>query len=217
MNWTKVPTNLLISRMPDCELLAIIKYQLLWADLECQPTDEIALRYMTHKQLASARCYLDDIEAQVCRDVDATLRHRKEVKTNYHKKQQVIKNSDTQTDAQTGTQTVAQSDCGDEMRRDEMRSTPLYPPSKTAQKDKHQYGEFQKVKLTNDEYEKLTALYGTRLDTAIDKLDNYLAQKKKDPYASHYAVMKRNGWVYNEVFDDKAEPTGPKIIGGANA
>lgn len=87
----------------------------------------------------------------------------------------------------------------------------------TARETKKRYGEFQKVKLTGDEHEKLTALYGTRLDTAIDKLDNYLAQKKKDPYASHYAVMKRNGWVYNEVFDDKGEPTGPKIIGGANA
>ena len=209
MNWTKIPTNLLISRMPDYDLLAIIKYQLLWADLESQPTDEIALRYMTSKQLASARSYLDDIEAQVRCDISATLRHRKEVKTNYHKKQKVIKKSDAQTDAQT--------DCGDEMRGDEMRSTPLYPPSKTASKSKQQYGEFQKVKLTADEHEKLTALYGTRLDAAIDRLDNYLAQKKKDPYASHYAVMKRNGWVYNEVFDDKTEPTGPKIIGGANA
>lgn len=90
--------------------------------------------------------------------------------------------------------------------------------SSTTRESKKQYGEFQKVKLADDEYEKLTTVYGTRLGAAIDKLDNYLAQKKKDPYASHYAVMKRNGWVYNEVLGERAIdsdiPDAPKRYGG---
>lgn len=123
---------------------------------------------------------------------------------------QVENQLENQVEPQLGTITITNTSCCSYSRK---KASNL----QTTRDAKKQYGEFQKVKLTDDEYQKLTALYGTRLDAAIDRLDNYLAQKKKDPYASHYAVMKRNGWVYNEVFDDKTEPTGPKIIGGANA
>ena len=92
MNWTKIPTNLLISRTPDNELVAIVKYQLLWADLEYQPTDEIALRYMSNKQLASVKQYLNDIETQVVSDIKSTVNHRGGQKTYYktHKKSFLI-------------------------------------------------------------------------------------------------------------------------------
>lgn len=82
--------------------------------------------------------------------------------------------------------------------------------------EKKLYGEMQKVKLTDEEYEKLKAIYNDKLDFAIDKLDSYLAQKRKDPYYSHYAVMKRNGWVYNEAFPDDDIPSGPKILDPKN-
>lgn len=65
------------------------------------------------------------------------------------------------------------------------------------------YGEFGKVKLSADEYQKLDAVYGSNLESAIALLDDYLARSNKR-YASHYAVMKRNGWVYNEIM--KAVP-----------
>ena len=81
---------------------------------------------------------------------------------------------------------------------------------------KKTYGEMQKVKLTDEEYEKLKAIYNDKLDFAIDKLDSYLAQKRKDPYNSHYAVMKRNGWVYNEAFPADDIPSGPKILDPKN-
>ena len=63
---------------------------------------------------------------------------------------------------------------------------------------KKSYGEFGKVKLTDVEYNKLKDSYGKDLDVAIGILDDYLASKGKK-YASHYAVMKKNGWVWTET------------------
>lgn len=63
---------------------------------------------------------------------------------------------------------------------------------------KKSYGEFGKVKLTDLEYEKLKESYGKDLDVAIGILDDYLASKGKK-YSSHYAVMKKNGWVWTET------------------
>lgn len=77
--------------------------------------------------------------------------------------------------------------------------------------EKKSYGEQQKVKLTDEEYEKLQDLYGRRLDNAIDLLDGYIARQKKDPYASHYAVMRRNNWVYEKTFATDFVPLKPQI------
>lgn len=76
---------------------------------------------------------------------------------------------------------------------------------------KKPYGEQQKVKLTDEEYGKLQDLYGRRLDNAIDLLDGYIARQKKDPYASHYAVMRRNNWVYEKTFATDFVPLKPHI------
>jgi hypothetical protein len=121
MNWTKIPTNLLISRTPDNELVAIVKYQLLWADLEYQPTDEIALRYMTNKQLASVKQYLNDIEAQVVSDIKSTVSHRGGQKTYYKKKQRLTQNTDGHTDNHTDGHTDTQTDGADKIRLDKIR------------------------------------------------------------------------------------------------
>jgi len=61
-------------------------------------------------------------------------------------------------------------------------------------KEKKGFGEFGNVKLTDVEYDKLKEFYGDNIDIAISVLDNYLASKGKR-YKSHYAVMKKNGWV----------------------
>lgn len=76
---------------------------------------------------------------------------------------------------------------------------------------KKQYGEEKKVKLTDEEFQKLQAVYGVRIDMAIDILDRYIAQKGKNPYKDHYAVMKRNGWVHTKVFQMEYIPSGPEI------
>lgn len=273
MNWTKIPTNLLISRTPDNELVAIVKYQLLWADLEYQPTDEIALRYMSNKQLASVKQYLNDIEAQVVSDIKSTVNHRGGQKTYYKKKQSLKQNADGQCDNQYDSQCENHTDGADKIRLDKIRKEKeisndiskknpigfdttfqaggqfwVLPPqfrrlalTKYTESEirefemthschenpeqvclndiKHQpkkpekkpYGEQQKVKLTDEEYEKLQDLYGRRLDNAIDLLDGYIARQKKDPYASHYAVMRRNNWVYEKTFATDFVPLKPQI------
>jgi hypothetical protein len=121
MNWTKIPTNLLISRTPDNELVAIVKYQLLWADLEYQPTDDVALRYMSTKQLASVKQYLNDIEAQVVSDIKSTVNHRGGQKTYYKKKQSLKQNADGQCDNQYDSQCENHTDGADKIRLDKIR------------------------------------------------------------------------------------------------
>ena len=55
---------------------------------------------------------------------------------------------------------------------------------------KSSYGEFQHVKLTDEEYEKLEKRLGQRAcKLYIDKLDLYIEQFGKDKYKSHYATM----------------------------
>lgn len=76
----------------------------------------------------------------------------------------------------------------------------IYPPKPK----KKSYGEQQKVKLTDEEYAKLKELYGDYMDTAIDLLDRYLATNNKK-YASHYAVMRKGNWVYNQIMKNKLD------------
>lgn len=68
---------------------------------------------------------------------------------------------------------------------------------------KQSYGEFGKVRLTASEYSRLQENYGDSLAIAIGILDDYLASKGKK-YASHYAVMKKNGWVWQETMKQSA-------------
>lgn len=75
-----------------------------------------------------------------------------------------------------------------------------YPPKPK----KKSYGEQQKVKLTDEEYAKLKELYGDYMDSAIDTLDRYLATNNRK-YASHYAVMRKGNWVYNQIMKNKLD------------
>lgn len=108
MNWTKIPTNLLIDRTPDNEMIAIVKYQLLWAELEYQPTDETALRYMTSKQLALVKNWLNTIEIQVVADIKSANTNRTKRKLNYTKNKR-LKEIVTDTLPNTATHTVTDS------------------------------------------------------------------------------------------------------------
>lgn len=85
MEWTKIHTSLIINRIPDKDILAITKYQLLWAELEEQPDDATALRYMSAKQLATARQYIGDIMADVCADINSACKNRNKRRKNYRK------------------------------------------------------------------------------------------------------------------------------------
>lgn len=95
MNWTKIPTNLLVSRTPDNELVAIVKYQLLWAELERQPDDNLALRYLTKKQLSMVKHWLNTIETQVTSDLKIINGKRHNRRINYLKNKDLQENVDT--------------------------------------------------------------------------------------------------------------------------
>lgn len=92
MQWTKIPTNILINRYTDQEIVSIVKYQLLWAELEYKPDDKTALRYMTNKQLSIVKQYINDIEAQVKRDIQVSEKNRNNRKLNYLKNKEKIEN-----------------------------------------------------------------------------------------------------------------------------
>lgn len=92
-----------------------------------------------------------------------------------------------------------------------------YPENKSeerrAKMNVQVYGENKKVRLTDEEYAKLQELYGRRLENAIQILDGYLAENTKNEkkYTSHYAVMRRNNWVYNKTFDGDFVPLKPQV------
>ena len=115
MQWTKIPTNILINRYTDQEIVSIVKYQLLWADLEYQPEDKTALRYLTHKQLKIVKQYLNSIEAQVTRDIRSSESNRNNRKINYLKNKEKIENV-----THTLQHTVSSS-VGEQIRLDKIR------------------------------------------------------------------------------------------------
>lgn len=66
-------------------------------------------------------------------------------------------------------------------------------------KSKKPYGEFGRVRLTDDEYAKLVDKHGaTKVEKGIGILDAYIESKGKR-YNSHYAVMHCNSWVWERV------------------
>jgi len=82
------------------------------------------------------------------------------------------------------------------------------PKDKDKEKDKDKkkekeerkvYGELHKVLLTDTEYSKLQADHShAELAKGIEILDTYIASKNPK-YASHYAVMKADSWVWERV------------------
>jgi len=72
---------------------------------------------------------------------------------------------------------------------------------------KRPYGEFQGVKLTDQEYIKITEKQGEeRLIKGIAILDDYMRSKGKR-YKDHYAVLKETSWVWTRV-DETTGQTG---------
>jgi hypothetical protein len=61
------------------------------------------------------------------------------------------------------------------------------------------FGEFGRVQLSNEEHAKLSIAYGERIQQAIDVLDGYIEQGGKKKYKSHYAVMRKGGWVWDKL------------------
>lgn len=119
MDWTKIPTDLLQSRFSDKEILAITKYQLLWAMLERQPSDDVCLRYMTSKQLQQALNYMSAIECRVNADIKSVESHRKRQKLFYVKNQELGKKCDGQCDGNSDGQSAVS--VSEQIRLDKIR------------------------------------------------------------------------------------------------
>ena len=118
MEWTKIPTDLLQSRLSDKEILAITKYQTLWAMLERQPDEKTCLRYMTAKQYQQALMYESAIKCRVDADIKSVINHRNRQKIFYVKNQSLSKKSDGQCGSQCASQYDSQSASPDKIRLD---------------------------------------------------------------------------------------------------
>ena len=69
-------------------------------------------------------------------------------------------------------------------------------------KEKHKYGEYNHILLTDDELSKLNAEYGEeKTQKAITYLDEYI-EMKGTKYKSHYLALKK--WVF-EALEEKAD------------
>lgn len=120
MKWTKISTNLIIERIPDKDLLAIVKYQLLWATLEHQPDDATALRYMSANQLATARQYVGNIAATISQDIKACADHRKSQRAYSAKNTGIGRKNDGHTDGHNDAHTDGHADDTDKIRLDKI-------------------------------------------------------------------------------------------------
>lgn len=143
MHWTKIPTNLLINRLSDHELVSIIKYQLLWADLEYQPDDKTALRYLTNKQLTIAKQWQDTIETQVKRDIHLCETNRNGVKLNY------LKNKDKSKNLSLSLTASLSNSLDKQIREDKIKEKEIYKESSADDKPKGKPVAEKKLKETD--------------------------------------------------------------------
>ena len=222
MEWTKIPTDLLQSRKSDKEILAITKYQLLWALLERQPEDNVALRYMTSNQLQQALNYATAIQRQVDNDIKTVISNRKRQKLFYEKNQTLSKKPNGYTNEYTNEYTNHQTTNADKIREDKIRkeikeinkeNTVFLGQvdqqvvlgqvgGQVVDKDKvknNRYGECKNVLLTEEQYKKLSE-ENDNFDLAIEKLDTWLGTSGgKNRNKNHYAYFKSNSWVWNDL------------------
>lgn len=167
MEWAKIPTDILLSRIPDKEIIAIVKYQLIWASLEREPTKEICLRYMTSKQLQQALNYRSAIERRMNADIKTVESNRNRQKIFYQKNQTLDKKPNGQTNCQTNCQADSQTNDTDKIRLDKI---------KEKEKEKEKFDEFW------EEYKPVSGRDGTCVAKGSKSrcLEKYIRIVKKD-------------------------------------
>lgn len=84
MEWSKLPTNLITSDLSDAEILAIVKYQLVFSLTEKEPSDKILSKFLTKKQKNIAKNFIADIKSSVENDINSTQKRRNRNKTYYN-------------------------------------------------------------------------------------------------------------------------------------
>ena len=93
-----------------------------------------------------------------------------------------------------------------ELERDSDAAKPPHTPSK----EKHKYGEFKNVLLTDEEYQKLTETYPDAKDR-IERLSEYIASTGKE-YKNHYATIR--SWAKR---DEQTAAVKPNKAAGATS
>jgi hypothetical protein len=91
-------------------------------------------------------------------------------------------------DTDTDTDTDTEADTGTEKEEEPLKEYSLY-------------GEFNNVKLTDENYEKLSKKYNGKLAGIIETMSQHLDTKKSDPYhgKDHYsAILKNDHWLNKE-------------------
>lgn len=121
MEWTKIPTDLIASGASDLDILAIVKYQLVWALLERKPDNKNLSRYLTPKQIQRANAVITAIERQVISDITTVNKKRNRQKI-YYEKNQLLKEK---TDGHTDVHTDSHTDPADKIRLD--KNPPIVP------------------------------------------------------------------------------------------
>lgn len=84
MEWSKLPTNLITRDLSDAEILAIIKYQLVFSLTENEPSDKILSKFLTKKQKTLAKNFIAEIKTRVENDIKTTQNKRNRNKSYYN-------------------------------------------------------------------------------------------------------------------------------------
>jgi aconitase A len=94
MDWVKIPTdNILYSEFKDSELIALIKYQALFCQLEKEPSETQLRRILNQKQIKFVQSYAEVVQELCEREVEVVKTKRNRDKESYKEKQSLKKNS----------------------------------------------------------------------------------------------------------------------------
>ena len=136
--------------------------------------------------------YIKRLDEEIERRLKYNESRRKNIEKRYKKTNTYVGTSvlhmETETENVTETDTETDTEIENETK------------NKLDNKRKRKYGEFENVKLTDAQYDRLKKRYADNCDRYIDDLSYYIASKG-DKYKSHYAAIR--SWHRDK--DEKAE------------
>lgn len=113
MQWTKIPTNLITGDYTDAEILAIVKYQLVYALDEVKPSERKLKKFLNKNQTIRVQKFINDITTSVERDINSITKIKNRNARYYNKTNTLRQNQETNSD-------VLQ-DVTDKIREDKIR------------------------------------------------------------------------------------------------
>lgn len=167
---------------------------------------EIFLKIGLIEQLDTGALYMCQINEMIGSETDAAGRMRK--KRAIERKQKAISVTSLQDSYEEVTENVT-TDIDIEKDKDiEIDKESKSSADKSATRSvKHKYGEFGKVKLTDEQYKKMQEQYPNHYQALIKKLDEYKESSGRT-YKNDYLVMtKEDSWVKREVMKNQANAT----------